>query len=125
VTSWALCYTHRSFNAGIQSTSRVESYNALIKRSVRSSITLFELDTEIQLQLDKEEQFERLEEQSHKNPTVGLPNIVDRFFKRINIIIKKYLTPRVLKIQHSQMNESLLYRTKRIEDWKNFLNHEI
>src|SRR5881275_2631227 len=35
VTSWALCYTHRSFNAGIQSTQRVESYNSLIKRSVK------------------------------------------------------------------------------------------
>ncbi|CAB5362544.1 unnamed protein product [Rhizophagus irregularis] len=125
VNSWALCYTHRSFNAGIQSTSRVESYNALIKRSVRSSTTLFELDTEIQLQLDKEEQFERLKEQSHKNPTVGLPNIVNRFFKWIDVIIKKYLTSRVLKIQHSQMNESLLYRTKRIKDWKDLLNHEL
>ncbi|CAB5360724.1 unnamed protein product [Rhizophagus irregularis] len=125
VTSWALCYTHRSFNAGIQSTSRVESYNALIKRSVRSSTILFELDTEIQLQLDKEEQFERLEEQSHKNPTVGLPNIVNRFFKQIDVIIKKYFTPRILKIQHSQMNESLLYRTKRIKDWKDLLNHEL
>ncbi|EXX75363.1 hypothetical protein RirG_042560 [Rhizophagus irregularis DAOM 197198w] len=80
---------------------------------------------QIQLQLDKEEQFERLEEQSHKNPTVGLPNIVNRFFKRIDVIIKKYLTPRVLKIQHSQMNESLLYRTKRIKDWKDLLNHEL
>ena len=125
VTSWALCYTHRSFNAGIQSTSHVESYNALIKRSVKNSTTLFELDTEIQLQLDKEEQFERLEEQSHQNPTIGLPNIVNRFFKRINIIIKKYLTPRVLKIQHRQMNESLLYRTKKIEYWKDLLNCKV
>lgn len=97
----------------------------MIKRSVRCSTTLFELDTEIQLQLDKEEQFERLEEQSHQNPTVGLPNIVNRLFKRINIIIKKYLTPRVLKLQHRQMNESLLYRTKRIEDWEDLLDREV
>jgi len=59
VTSWALCYTYRFFNAGVQSTLCVESYNALIKRSIKSSSTLFELDMEIQLQLDNEERFER------------------------------------------------------------------
>src|SRR6266498_1385130 len=81
VTSWALCYTHQSFNAGIQSTQRVESYNALIKKSVSRNTTLFELDIQIQLQLDKEEQFERQEEQIEQNPTIGLPNIIDRYFK--------------------------------------------
>src|SRR6266511_1437766 len=90
VTSWALCYTHQSFNAGIQSTQRVESYNALIKKSVSRNTTLFELDIQIQLQLDKEEQFERQEEQIEQNPTIGLPNIIDRYFKQINNIIKNY-----------------------------------
>lgn len=124
VTSWALCYTHRSFNGGIQSTQRVESYNSLIKRTVRSSMTLYELDTQIQLQLDREEAYER-REQINQNPTIGLPNIVDRYFKRINIIIKKYLTPRLLKMQHHQMNESLLYRVRKIENWENFLDYEV
>ncbi len=117
VISWALCYTYRSFNAGIQSTQRVEGYNALIKKSVSKSTTLFELDIQIQLQLDKEEQFERQEEQIVQNPTVGLPNIINRYFKKIDIIVKKYLTPRILKIQHQQMNESLLYHIKKIENW--------
>ena len=121
VTSWALCYTHQSFNAGIQSTQRVESYNALIKKSVSRNTTLFELDIQIQLQLDKEEQFERQEEQIEQNPTIGLPNIIDRYFKQINNIIKKYLTPRILKIQHQQINESLLYRIRRIENWQDLL----
>jgi len=31
VTRWALCYTNRSFNAGIQFTQRVEDYNSLVK----------------------------------------------------------------------------------------------
>ena len=124
VTSWALCFTHRSFNAGIQSTQRVESYNALIKQSVKSSTTLFELDTQIQLQLNKEEQFERWE-QSNQNPSVGLPNIISRYYDQIDIIIKKYLTPRVLKMQHQQMNESLLYRASKIQDWKELLKCEV
>ena len=124
VTSWALCHTNRSFNAGIQSTQRVEGYNSLVKRSVKSSATLFELDTHIQSLLDKEEQFER-HEQSNQNPTVGLPNVVGRYFKRIDSIIKKFLTPRVLKMQHSQMNESLLYRANKVENWKDLLENEV
>src|SRR5437763_17164966 len=94
VTSWVLCYTHRSFNAGIQSTQRVESYNSLIKQSVKSSSTLLELDAHIQFLLDREEQFER-QEQTSENPTVGLSNVIGRYFKRIDVIIKKFLTPRV------------------------------
>jgi hypothetical protein len=83
---------------------------------------LFELDTHIQSLLAKEEQFER-NEQSNQNPTVGLPNIVGRYFKRIDVII--ILTPRVLKMQHSQMNESLLYRANKVENWKDLPENEV
>ena len=85
---------------------------------------MFELDTHIQSLLDKEEQFER-HEQSNKNPTVGLLNIIGRYFKKIDLIIKKFLTPRVLKMQHRQMNESLLYRANKVEDWKDLLKNEV
>jgi hypothetical protein len=65
----------------------------LIKKSVGSSTTLYELDSQIQLQLDKKEKFEQLKKQVNQNPTVGLPNVIERYFKRIDGIIKKYLTP--------------------------------
>ncbi|PKC06303.1 hypothetical protein RhiirA5_419745 [Rhizophagus irregularis] len=29
--AWALCFTHCAFNAGMQSTQRVESYNGIIQ----------------------------------------------------------------------------------------------
>ncbi|CAG8856503.1 45954_t:CDS:2, partial [Gigaspora margarita] len=45
VTSWVLCYTHRSFN-----------------------------NVQIQLQLNIEDQYE-YKKQINQNPTVGLPNI--------------------------------------------------
>ncbi|CAB5194161.1 unnamed protein product [Rhizophagus irregularis] len=63
VTSWALCHTSRSFNAGIQSIQRIEDYNSLIKRLVKSSATLFELDTHIQLLLNKEENLNSMNNQ--------------------------------------------------------------
>ncbi|CAG8658681.1 15424_t:CDS:10, partial [Funneliformis mosseae] len=54
--------------------------------------------------LNKEQQFER-HEQSNQNPTVGLPNVVRRYFKRIDAIIKKFLTP--------------------LENWKDLLENKI
>jgi len=41
--AWVLCYTHRAFNAGVQSTQRVESYNGIIKNNVNGSSSLLEL----------------------------------------------------------------------------------
>jgi hypothetical protein len=63
-----------------------------------------------------------MEEQIHQNPTVGLPNIIDRYFKRVDVMLKKYLTPQVLKMQRCQMNECLLYRTRKVENWKDILS---
>ncbi|CAG8763832.1 2103_t:CDS:2, partial [Rhizophagus irregularis] len=60
------------------------------------SATLFELDTHIQSLLNKEEKFEQ-HEQSNQNPTM----------------------------QHNQMNESLLYRANRVEDWNDLLENGI
>ena len=108
----------------IQSTQHVESYNLLIKRSVKSLAMLFKLDIHIQSLLDKEEQFE-WHEPSNPNPTVGLPNVVGRYFKKIDASIKKFLTPYVLKMQHNQMNESLLYHTDKVENWKDLLENEV
>ena len=85
---------------------------------------MFELDTHIQSLLNKEQQFER-HEQSNQNPTVSLPNVVRRYFKRIDAIIKKFLTPRVLKMQHNQMNESLLYRVDKVENWEDLLENKV
>ena len=101
----------------------MESYNSLIKRSVKVSTTLYELDVQIQLQLDKEEQFEQ-HEQRNRNLTVGLPNIIERYFKQINTVLKKYFTSRLLKMQQCQMNEGLLYRSSKIENWE-VLSYEV
>lgn len=76
------------------------------------------------MQLDREEQFEQ-QEQNNQNPTVDLSNIIDKHFKHVNTTIKKYLTPRLLKMQHRQINESLLYRSIKIEDWEKLLNCKV
>ena len=52
--AWALCFTHRTFNAGIQSTQRIESYNDIIKNNVNGSSSLLELESIIERLLLKE-----------------------------------------------------------------------
>ncbi|CAB5387291.1 unnamed protein product [Rhizophagus irregularis] len=52
--TWALCFTHRAFNAGLQSTQRVESYNGIIKNNVNGSSSLMELERTIERLLIKE-----------------------------------------------------------------------
>src|SRR6266498_2125140 len=46
--AWVLCFTHRAFNAGVQSTQRVESYNSIIKNNVNGSTSLLELERTIE-----------------------------------------------------------------------------
>ncbi|CAB5360448.1 unnamed protein product [Rhizophagus irregularis] len=112
----AICLFRR--DQKVMKTDAAETYDKLIKMQRE------EHDIQIQLQFDKEEKFERLEEQVNQNPTIGLPNVIERYFKRIDGIIKKYLTPQVLKIQRRQMNESLLYCVKKIENWEHLLERK-
>ena len=51
--SWVLCFTHRAFNAGIQSIQRVESYNAIIKNNINGTSTFLELERTIEKLLKK------------------------------------------------------------------------
>ena len=51
--SWVLCFIHRAFNTGIQSTQRVESYNAIIKNNINGTSTLSELEHTIEKLLKK------------------------------------------------------------------------
>jgi len=66
--AWALCFTHCAFNAGIQSTQRVKSYNDIIKNNINRSSSLMELEYTVERLLAKESQFVRLNETIGKLP---------------------------------------------------------
>ncbi|CAG8773889.1 2848_t:CDS:2, partial [Racocetra fulgida] len=61
----------------------------------------------------------------NQNPSIGLPNIISRYFNRIDIIIKKYFTSRMLKLQRYQISESLLYRVKEVKNWEYLVNSQV
>ncbi|CAG8722541.1 11565_t:CDS:2, partial [Racocetra fulgida] len=57
-----LCFTHCAFNAGVQSTQRFESYNAIIKKQANGLSSLLELVYNVERLLDKESYFVRFNE---------------------------------------------------------------
>ena len=52
--TWVKCFTSRHFTAGTQSTQRVESENALIKKSIQSSFSLLQVQDAIENRLEFE-----------------------------------------------------------------------
>ena len=52
--TWVKCFTSRHFTAGTQSTQRVESENALIKKAVQSSFSLLQVQESLENQLEFE-----------------------------------------------------------------------
>ncbi|RHZ84559.1 hypothetical protein Glove_79g134 [Diversispora epigaea] len=53
--SWARAYLYKIFTAGIESTSRVEGYNWIIKQQLKANSTLCELVDRLDLRLKEEE----------------------------------------------------------------------
>ncbi|CAB4433142.1 unnamed protein product [Rhizophagus irregularis] len=43
------------------------------------------------------------------NALIGLPNLATQLFPNIDKVIKTYLTPELLSLQHTQMNQATLY----------------
>ncbi|CAB4425493.1 unnamed protein product [Rhizophagus irregularis] len=108
--AWALCFTHRAFNAGVQSTQCVESYNGIIKNNVNGSSSLMELERTIERLLIKESQYAQLNDTIGKLPVSREEDYHDHYYKKIDIYCQRYLTPALLKLQRHEMNRSMHYR---------------
>ncbi|CAB4434524.1 unnamed protein product [Rhizophagus irregularis] len=108
--AWALCFTHRAFNAGIQSTQRVESYNGIIKNNVSGSSSLIELECTIERLLEKESRYVRLNETIGKLPVSQEEDYHNHYFKEVDVLYQQFLTLAVFKLQRHEMNRSMHYR---------------
>ena len=108
--AWALCFTHHAFNAGIQSTQRVELYNSIIKNHVTRSLSLMELESVIERLLLKESRFIKLNEVMGELPISRYEDYHDYYFKGIDLLCQRYLTPALVNLQRHEMNRSMHYR---------------
>jgi hypothetical protein len=112
--SWAQAFTSRIFTAGMQSTQRVESINAIVHKAISSSSTIAEVVEFLDSRMQKEELNKSFMAWKYKTTTYHQPFVVDNFFSDINILIKKYLTPHIVEEIHKQMCESVLYKCEKI-----------
>jgi len=124
--AWALCFTHQAFNAGIQSTQRVESYNAIFKDSLSAVSSLVDVEKTIERFLAKESRYQRVNEVKGQLPTMKNEDYYQRYFQTIDETCQRFLTSAVLKLQRCEMNRSGHYRASQvIFDNNNASEHEV
>jgi MULE transposase domain len=107
--SWAKAYMPFQFNAGIQSTQSVESFNAIIKKALNSASSLCDIEKAIDKRHEAELQYCQLVNLKAYQTTVGLPHLSSQFFSSIDTVLNHFLTPLVLSWQKFQISQSLTY----------------
>ena len=107
--SWAKSYLPFQFNAGVQSTQSVESFNSIIKKAVNSASTLCDVEKAIDKRHENESQYCKLIDLKAHQTTVGLPHLSSQFFSNIDTILNHFLTPLTLSWQRFQISQSFTY----------------
>ncbi|CAG8525572.1 31882_t:CDS:2, partial [Racocetra persica] len=121
---WARAYLSKIFTARIESTARVESYNWVIKREIKSNCTLTELADRLDQRLKAETQWNRfrLYKDSTTFPTVSTP--ADALFPAVTKNINKYLTDTINNRIKDEIAESLFLTANQIVPTSYELNSE-
>lgn len=107
--SWARAYLPTQFNACVQSTQSVESFNGIIKRSLNSASTLCDVEEAINKRQDEEIKYCQLTNIKAKYTTIGLPHMSSQFFSDIDMILVEFLSPLILSWQRFQISQSFTY----------------
>ena len=107
--SWAKAYLPSQFNAGIQSTQSVESFNSIIKKSLNSASTLCDVEEAINKRHEQETRYCQLTNIREQHTTIGLPHLSTQFFSSVDEVITKFLSPIILSWQHFQISQSFTY----------------
>ena len=112
--SWACAFIRRIFTAGMQSTQRVESINAIIHKALSSSSTMADVVEALDSRMQKEAINKDFLSWKYKSVTYHQPFVVNNFFSNINNVIQKNFSPRIVTEIQKQMCESVLYRCENI-----------
>ncbi|CAG8791125.1 9558_t:CDS:10, partial [Cetraspora pellucida] len=113
--SWACAFVNRIFTAGMQSTQRVESINALIHKEVSSSSSMTDVVEAIDSRMQREALNASFITWKYKSLVYHQPFIIERLFGNIEELIQKHLSCRIIEELKNQMCESVLYQCKKIE----------
>jgi len=107
--SWAKAYLPLQFNAGIQSTQSVESFNNIIKKSLNGASTLCDVETAVDKRQEEEIRYCQLSNIKTQYTTIGLPHFSSQFFSSIDKVFTEFLSPLILSWQRFQVSQSFTY----------------
>src|SRR5581483_7312750 len=113
--AWARTFTSKTFTAGIQTTSRVESYNNIIKREIIANNTLCDLARTLDARLENEVQWNRFFEYRTLSNCVGIISVGHDLFPKVDEVMSKYLTPHILSAERMEMAQCLFFTASKVE----------
>jgi hypothetical protein len=97
--SWAKAFAPFQFNAGIQSTQSVESFNSIIKKSFNNASTLCNIEEAIDKRHEEEVRYCKLTNIKSLHMTIGLPHLSSQYFSSVDRVIVEFLPPLILSMQ--------------------------
>lgn len=110
---WAKAYTSKVFTAGIQSTSRTEGYNVLLKKQISSSGTLCDLAKVLDGRMQTEQLQTAFRQWQVSMTTYKAPFVATQLFSPIYKMLKEYVSSFYVAQVEQQMGEAMLYEAKK------------
>lgn len=113
--AWARAYTATVFTAGIQTTSRIESYNAQIKRFIlNSNVSLLELAEALERSMNEESKRAKYKYWKTLFPSTSSATLSQTLFPKLDETLCHFLTPTMLKVQCAEIKNCLNYQASAI-----------
>jgi hypothetical protein len=113
--AWARAFTSKVFTAGIQTTSRVEGYNHVIKRELKASSTLCDLAIILDARLESEVKWNRFFEYRTLSNCMGITSVSCDLFPEVDKMMARYLTPHILSAERQEMAQCLFFTVSKVE----------
>ena len=113
--AWARAFTSKTFTTGIQTTSRVEGYNHIIKRELSSSKTLCDLAKVLDARLESEVQWNRFFEYRTLSNCMGITSASHDLFPEVDKLMSNYLTPHILSAERLEIAQCLYFIASKVE----------
>ncbi|CAB5387382.1 unnamed protein product [Rhizophagus irregularis] len=111
--------------ASAQNTQQIESINKHVHNKVNYFTSLYNLLISINDHINNDKHLKKFEvERNNVLLTINLPMLNTRFFDQVDIIIKEFLTPIMLRKQKEQMNQSVCYDINQITEWHHLIKVE-
>ncbi|CAG8668959.1 2853_t:CDS:2, partial [Ambispora gerdemannii] len=114
--AWARAFTSKIFTAGIQTTSRVEGFNNIIKRVLAANSTLCDLADALDARLEDEAKWNQFFEYRTMSSCMGITSVGRDLFPAIDKVMSEYLTPHILSAERLEMAQCLYFIANKMDN---------